>query len=64
MLERGSDAPAAFLAKGEVLLVVAAGDVIDNNNYRVDSVASTGIVMTYLPLNTQQTVAVSGGSSK
>jgi hypothetical protein len=62
MVERGADRPQAYLAKGDALLVVAVGDVIDNNTYRVDALAATGVVLTYLPLNKQQTVNVPGGS--
>jgi hypothetical protein len=61
MAERGADRPQAYLAKGDALLVVAVGDVIDNNTYRVDAMATTGVVLTYLPLNKQQTVNVPGG---
>jgi hypothetical protein len=61
MVERGADRPQAYLAKGDALLVVAVGDVIDNNTYRVDALATTGVVLTYLPLNKQQTVNVPGG---
>jgi hypothetical protein len=58
MVERGADRPQAYLAKGDVLLVVAVGDVIDNNNYRVDALSPTGVVLTYLPLRKQQTVNI------
>ena len=60
MLERGAAKPEAFLAKGEALLVVSVGDTLDNNTYRVDSLNANEIVMTYLPLNTQQTLSVPG----
>ena len=62
MLERGAAKPEAFLAKGEALLVVSVGDTLDNNTYRVDSLNANEIVMTYLPLNTQQTLSVPGAS--
>lgn len=62
LLEKGGARPQAFLAKGESLLVVGVGDVIDNNTYRVDSLAPQQIVLTYLPLNTVQTLQTSGGT--
>jgi hypothetical protein len=62
MLERGAAKPAAFLAKGDALLVVSAGDVLDNNTYRVDILNANEIVMTYLPMNIQQTLRVPGGT--
>ncbi len=62
MLERGAAKPEAFLAKGEALLVISIGDTLDNNTYRVDSLNANEIVMTYLPLNTQQTLSVPGAS--
>ena len=60
MLERGAAQPQAFLAKGEALLVVAAGDTLENNTYRVESLTPQQIVITYLPMNTRQTLLVSG----
>ena len=60
MLESGASRPQAFLAKGDSLLIVAAGDVLENNTYRVESLGPQQIVLTYLPLNTQQTLNVSG----
>jgi hypothetical protein len=62
MLERGATRPQAFLAKGENLLVVAAGDTLDNNTYRVESLSPAQIVMTYLPMNTRQTLTVLGAT--
>jgi hypothetical protein len=62
MLESGTAKPSAFLAKGEALLVVSAGDVLDNNTYRVDRLSASEIVMTYLPLNIQQTLSVPGAT--
>ena len=62
MLERGAAKPQAFLAKGEALMVVSAQDTLDNNTYRVDSLNANEVVMTYLPLNIQQTLSVTGGS--
>jgi hypothetical protein len=60
LLEQGRAKPQAFLAKGDTLLVVAAGDVIDNNTYRVDSLGAQHIGITYLPLNTPQTLTILG----
>lgn len=62
LLEKGGARPQAFLAKGESLLVVGVGDVIDNNTYRVDSLAPQQVVLTYLPLNTVQTLQTTGGA--
>ena len=62
MVERGADRPQAYLAKGEALLVVSVGDFIENRTYRVDALAATGVVLTYLPLGKQQTVNVPGGA--
>lgn len=62
MLERGAAKPQAFLAKGDALIVVSAQDTLDNNTYRIDSLNANEVVMTYLPLNIQQTLSVTGGS--
>ncbi|MFZ2652040.1 MAG: hypothetical protein WA210_18235, partial [Burkholderiaceae bacterium] len=62
MVERGADKPRAYLSKGDALLIVAAGEVIENSTYRVESLSSSGVVLTYLPLGTRQTVNVPGGS--
>jgi Tfp pilus assembly protein PilP len=62
MLERGTTKPEAFLAKGDALLVVSVGDLLDNNTYRVDTVTANEVVMTYLPMNIQQTLVVPGGT--
>jgi hypothetical protein len=63
MLERGGTAkPEAFLAKGDALFVVSAGDTLDNNTYRVDALSASEVVMTYLPLNTLQKLNLSTGS--
>jgi hypothetical protein len=61
MVERGTDKPQAFLSRGETLVVVAVGDVIDNT-YRVDSLTAKAVVLTYLPLGKQQTIQVPGAS--
>jgi hypothetical protein len=60
LLEQKTDRPTAFLAKGEALLVVRAGDVIDNT-YRVESLSPAQVVVTYLPLAQRQTLGVAGG---
>jgi len=60
MLERTAGAPQAFLAKGESLLVVSAGDLLDNNTYKVESLGPQQIVLTYLPMNLRQSLNVSG----
>jgi hypothetical protein len=60
MLEQKSDRPTAFLAKGEALLVVRVGDVIDSM-YRIESLSPAQVVVTYLPLNQRQTLSVAGG---
>lgn len=62
LLEQGASRQQAFLAKGDLLLVVAAGDILDNNTYRVDTLSAEQIVMTYLPLNTVQTLNIPGTS--
>ena len=60
LLEKGSPKPAAFLTRGEELIVVSAGDDVDRT-YRVESLTATEIVFTYLPLNERQTIALAGG---
>jgi hypothetical protein len=62
MLEKGTARPQAFLAKGEALLIVGAGDVLDNKTYRIESLSPQEVVMTYLPLNLRQTLRAAGGS--
>lgn len=51
--------PSAFLARGEALLIVQAGDTVDAS-YRVDAVSPTEIALTYLPLNQRQRIRISG----
>jgi len=60
LLEKGGPKPAAFLARGDALLVVSAGDVIDND-YRIESLSNREIVVIYLPLNERQTLIATGG---
>lgn len=62
LMEQGTARPQAFLAKGDVLLVVAAGDTIDNNTYRVETLTPQQIVITYLPMNTRQTLNILGAT--
>jgi hypothetical protein len=62
MLEKGPGKPVAFLARGDALLVVSAGDLLDGNTYRVERLNANEIVMTYLPLNVQQTLHVPGST--
>jgi hypothetical protein len=61
MLERGSTKPAAFLAKGDALFVVSVGDTVEGS-YRIDSMTPEGVVLTYLPLNTRQTLNANTGA--
>jgi hypothetical protein len=61
LLEKGGPKPAAFLARGDALLVVSAGDVIDKD-YRIESLSEREIVVTYLPLNERQSLTATGGS--
>jgi hypothetical protein len=60
MMEKGVGKPQAFLAQGEVLLVVGVGDLLMNNTYRVDAMSPQQVVITYLPLNTPQTINTTG----
>ncbi|UXU88959.1 hypothetical protein [Burkholderia sp. S-53] len=49
--------PHVFLSNGDQLLIVSPGDVIDGQ-YRVESVSESNVVLTYLPLNQVQVVAI------
>jgi hypothetical protein len=62
MVENGMGKPQAFLAKGDALLVVSAGELLESNTYRVDSFDANRVVITYLPLGTKQTIDVSGAA--
>ena len=62
MVETGTGKPQAFLSKGDALLIVSAGDVLENNTYRVDSLTPTQVVFTYVPMNIQQTINVAGAA--
>lgn len=46
-----------FLTAGDRNLVVKPGDVIDNT-YRIEQVTDSSVVMTYLPMNQRQTLAI------
>lgn len=62
MVENGMGKPQAFLSRGETLLVVSAGDLIDNGTYRIDSLSASQVVITYMPLTMKQTIDITGGS--
>ena len=62
MVEAGAGKPQAFLAKGDALFIFAAGDLLDNQSYRVESLSPSQIVMTYVPLNIQQIIDASRGT--
>ena len=51
--------PQVFLSSGDRLLIVSPGEVIDGQ-YRIESIAATGVVFTYLPLNVQQVMSTQG----
>lgn len=57
-LAEGSDV-AVFLNHGERNLIVRQGETIDSL-YRVDQIAENAIILTYLPLNQQQTLPIGG----
>ncbi|MBI5889590.1 MAG: hypothetical protein HZB47_02795 [Nitrosomonadales bacterium] len=58
-----ADAPTllAILLKGERMYTVAEGEVIENT-YRIERVTPGTVEMTYLPLNTRQTLSNGGGA--
>jgi hypothetical protein len=62
MVEEGTPKPQAFLSRGDELLVVSAGDLLDNGAYRVDALSAGQIVFIHLPTNTKQVITLSGGS--
>jgi len=51
-----ADRKMVFLTAGDRNLVVGAGDVIDNV-YRVDEIGPESLLLTYLPMNVQQTLS-------
>jgi hypothetical protein len=59
LLEQGAGKPAAFLARGDALLVVSVGDIIESD-YRVESLSPTDVVLIYLPLDERQRLSVTG----
>jgi hypothetical protein len=61
LLEQGVARPQAFLARGDALFIVAAGDVIEDK-YRVESLSPASIVLTYLPLSERQVLNASGSA--
>ncbi len=54
--------PQVFISNGDRLLIVSPGEVIDGT-YRFESIAATGALFTYLPLNQQQVMPVQGEGS-
>ena len=59
MIEEKSARPAAFLARGEALLVVHVGDVLENT-YRIESFGPGEVVVTYLPMQQRERIAFTG----
>ncbi len=49
--------PVFFLVKGDRVLTVKEGDIIEGN-YRVDGIAGSTLGLTYLPLNIKQTLDI------
>jgi hypothetical protein len=62
LVEKGTPKPQAFLSRGEELLVVSTGDLLDSGNYRVEAVEAGQIVFMHLPTKTKQVINLSGGS--
>ena len=62
LVEKGTPKPQAFLSKGDELLVVSLGDLLENGTYRVEGVSPSQIVFTHLPTSTKQVINLSGGS--
>jgi hypothetical protein len=63
LVEKGTPRPQAFLARGDELLVVSQGDLLENGAYRVDAVSPSQIVFIHVPTNTKQIISLSGGAS-
>lgn len=63
LVEKGTSRPQAFLARGDELLVVSLGDVLDSGTYRVDGLSASQIVFIHVPTNTKQIINLSGGAS-
>ncbi|MBI4293734.1 MAG: hypothetical protein HY661_19835 [Betaproteobacteria bacterium] len=49
--------PVIFLVRGDRILLVSAGDVIEGT-YRVEGIAGSALALTYLPLNIRQTLDI------
>jgi hypothetical protein len=49
--------PQIFLSRGDQLLIVSQGEVVDAQ-YRVESISDSDVVLTYLPLNQRQVVSM------
>ncbi|MBI2318081.1 MAG: hypothetical protein HYY28_11100 [Betaproteobacteria bacterium] len=49
--------PVIFLVRGDRILLVSAGDVIEGT-YRVEGIAGAALGLTYLPLNIRQTLNI------
>jgi len=49
--------PIIFLSRGDRVLSVTAGEVIEGT-YRVDGISGSTLAMTYLPLNVRQTLDI------
>jgi hypothetical protein len=49
--------PVIFLVRGDRVLMVSAGEVIEGT-YRVEGIVGTTLAITYLPLNIRQSLAV------
>lgn len=63
MLEKGlGQRPQAFIAKGETLLVVGAGDLLENKTYRIETLNPQEVVMTYMPLDLKQSLYAAGAA--
>jgi hypothetical protein len=61
-LDEKGKARQVFLSKGDQLIVVKTSDVVDAT-YRIDQITDTSVLITYLPLNQQQTLAIQQGGS-
>jgi hypothetical protein len=49
--------PVIFLVRGDRVLAVSAGEVIEGT-YRVEGIVGTSLAITYLPLNIRQTLTI------
>ena len=49
-----------FLSRGDQTLILREGAVIDGDTYRVESINPPTLVLNYLPLAQQQTIAIGG----